>query len=71
MVFNLRSMKVSFFYLFGFFMMLVYWGMAFCLLFTTLFVDRIAPSWRYMIGIVFFAYGVWRFVRQLRSRKYS
>lgn len=62
---------MSFSYLFGLVMMLVYWGMAFCLMFTALFEDRISSGWRYAIGIVFFVYGVFRFFRQLYSGKYS
>lgn len=64
-------MKVSFSYIFGFFMMLVYWGMAFVLMLTPLFTEKISPFWRYLMGIVFFAYGVFRFIRQWRSGKYS
>ena len=41
-------------YVFGLLMLLIYWGMAFLLLGSSLFVEQLTPAVRYGMGIVFF-----------------
>lgn len=57
-------------YVFGILMMLVYWGMAFLLIWSPLFTDRVPPFFRYALGIIFFIYGGFRAYRQIRRGKY-
>lgn len=53
----------------GIIMVTIYLGMAFLLVFTTLFVGKV-PEWvRYMMGVVFFLYGIYRGYRVYVSRK--
>ena len=53
----------------GVIMVLIYVGMAFLLLFTTLFVGKV-PEWvRYMMGVVFFLYAIFRGYRVYASNK--
>lgn len=53
----------------GIIMVAIYLGMAFLLVFTTLFVGKV-PEWvRYMMGVVFFLYGIYRGYRVYASRK--
>lgn len=53
----------------GIIMVAIYLGMAFLLVFTTLFVGKV-PEWvRYMMGVVFFLYGIYRGYRVYVSRK--
>ena len=54
-------------YVFGLLMLLIYWGMAFLLLGSSLFVEQLTPAVRYGMGIVFFGYGCFRAYRQLKS----
>lgn len=53
----------------GVIMVAIYMGMAFLLVFTTLFVGKM-PEWvRYMMGVVFFLYGIYRGYRVYVSRR--
>lgn len=53
----------------GVIMVAIYMGMAFLLVFTTLFVGKM-PEWvRYMMGVVFFLYGIYRGYRVYISRR--
>ncbi|WP_455498581.1 hypothetical protein [Coprobacter sp.] len=58
-------------YLFGIFMILIYFGMAYLLVFTPLFENTFSEIFRYSIGIVFAIYGIFRAYRQIRNRRYS
>ena len=52
----------------GVIMVAIYLGMAFLLVFTTLFVGKV-PEWvRYMMGVVFFLYGIYRGYRVYKSK---
>lgn len=57
-------------FVFGLLMMAVYWGMAYLLVFTSLFSEKITAGWRYSLGIIFFVYGCLRAYRQLKRREY-
>lgn len=53
----------------GCIMVLIYMGMAFLLLFTSLFFGKM-PEWvRYLMGVVFFVYGVFRGYRVYKSNR--
>lgn len=53
----------------GVIMVAVYMGMSFLLLFTTFFQGSM-PVWvRYVMGVVFFVYGIFRGYRVYKSRK--
>ena len=53
----------------GVIMVAIYMGMAFLLVFTTLYVGKM-PEWvRYMMGVVFFLYGIYRGYRVYVSRR--
>ena len=53
----------------GIIMVVIYMGMAFLLVFTTLFVGKV-PEWvRYMMGVVFFLYGLFRGYRVYTNRR--
>ena len=53
----------------GIIMVAIYMGMAFLLVFTTLFVGKV-PEWvRYMMGVVFFVYGIFRAYRIFKTHK--
>ena len=56
-------------YIFGIFMIIVYLGMAYLLVFTPLFRQNFSSVCRYSIGTVFFVYGVYRAYRQVRAYK--
>jgi cytochrome c biogenesis protein CcdA len=52
----------------GLIMVAVYMGMSFLLLFTTFF-QGVMPAWaRYLMGVVFFVYGIFRGYRVYKSR---
>lgn len=52
----------------GVIMTAIYMGMSFLLLFTNLFVGKV-PEWvRYMMGVVFFLYGIYRGYRVYKSK---
>lgn len=52
----------------GIVMTAIYMGMSFLLLFTNLFVGKV-PEWvRYMMGVVFFLYGIYRGYRVYKSK---
>lgn len=52
----------------GLIMTAIYVGMSFLLLFTNLFVGKV-PEWvRYMMGVVFFLYGIYRGYRVYKSK---
>jgi membrane protein YdbS with pleckstrin-like domain len=52
----------------GLIMTAIYMGMSFLLLFTNLFVGKV-PEWvRYMMGVVFFLYGIYRGYRVYKSK---
>ena len=55
---------------FGILMMLVYWGMAYLLLFSSLFDEKIGLIWRYLMGGLFFVYGCFRAYRQFKQKEY-
>ena len=57
-------------YVFGLLMLLIYWGMAFFFLGSSLFVEQLTPAVRYGMGIVFFGYGCFRAYRQLKRGVY-
>lgn len=57
-------------YVFGLLMMLVYWGMAVLLIWSPLFTGRIQPVYRYVLGIIFLVYGIFRAYRQIKRGKY-
>ena len=53
----------------GSIMVAIYFGMAFLLVFTTLFIGKV-PEWvRFFMGGVFFLYGIFRGYRVYRSAK--
>lgn len=53
----------------GIIMTVIYLGMAFLLLFTTLFIGKV-PEWvRYMMGVVFVVYGIFRGYRVYKGRR--
>ncbi len=52
----------------GIVMTAIYMGMSFLLLFTNLFVGKV-PEWvRYMMGVVFFLYGIYRGYRVYKNK---
>lgn len=55
---------------FGMLMLMVYWGMGYLLVFTSLFEEKIAPIWRYLMGGLFFVYGCFRAYRQFKRKEY-
>lgn len=53
----------------GSIMVAIYMGMAFLLVFTNLFIGKV-PEWiRYMMGAVFFVYGIYRAFRIVKARR--
>lgn len=56
-------------YIFGIFMIIVYLGMAYLLVFSPLFEQNFSPAFRYSIGVVFLIYGVYRAYRQVKAYK--
>ena len=54
-------------YIFGLFMITVYVGMAYLMLFTAVFKANIPAGVRYFMGGLFLVYGVYRAYRQLRN----
>lgn len=63
--------KINMGYIFGIFMILIYFGMAYLLIFTPLFKNTFSEIFRYSIGIVFAIYGIFRAYRQIRNQRYS
>lgn len=61
-----KGMNVG--YLFGIIMIVVYFGMAYLLLFSSLFLEAFAPALRYAFGGLFALYGI---LRAYRFIKYS
>lgn len=57
------------YYIFGVFMVLFYVGMAYIMIFSPIFVERISPAIRYGMGALFLVYGVFRGYRQVRDMK--
>lgn len=57
-------------YLFGAIMLVVYFGMAYLLLFTDLFKEVFNPALRYSFGILFMLYGIFRAYRFIKYRGY-
>ena len=60
--------KINMGYIFG---ILIYFGMAYLLIFTPLFENTFSEIFRYSIGIVFAIYGIFRAYRQIRNQRYS
>ena len=56
-------------YIFGIFMIIVYLGMAYLLVFTPLFEQNFSPAFRYSIGIVFLIYVIYRAYSQVKAYK--
>lgn len=56
-------------YIFGVFMLLIYWGMAYLLLFSPVFTRQMPSGIRYTMGVVFLVYGVWRGWRLMKYKK--
>lgn len=56
-------------YVFGIFMILIYLGMAYILMFTPIFESRFSPAVRYIVGALFMIYGLFRAYRQIRIKK--
>lgn len=56
-----------FFYVFGLFMILFYLGMAYIMIFSPIFVERISAPLRYGMGVLFFLYGIFRAYRQYKD----
>lgn len=67
---NNMPAKVSVFaVIMGCIMVTIYMGMAFLLLFTNLFIGKM-PEWvRYLMGVVFFVYGIFRGYRVYKSNR--
>ena len=63
--------KINMGYIFGIFMILIYFGMAYLLIFTPLFENTFSEIFRYSIGIVFAIYGIFRAYRQIRNQRHS
>lgn len=55
------------FYLFGLIMILFYVGMAYIMIFSPIFVERISAPIRYGMGGLFFLYGIFRAYRVIRD----
>lgn len=53
----------------GIIMVTIYLGMAFLLLFTNMFVGKVAEWVRYLMGVVFFLYGIFRGYRVYASNR--
>ncbi|MCP9611566.1 hypothetical protein [Coprobacter tertius] len=56
-------------YIFGIFMVLIYLGMAYLLVFTPLFERNFAPVIRYGFGGVFVIYGIYRAYRLVKANR--
>ena len=56
-------------YIFGIFMLLIYWGMSYLLLFSPMFRQQMSPGIRYTMGSVFLVYGIWRGWRLMKYKK--
>ena len=63
--------KINMGYIFGIFMILIYFGMAYLLIFTPLFENTFSELFRYSIGIVLAIYGIFRAYRKIRNQTYS
>ena len=63
--------KINMGYIFGIFMILIYFGMAYLLIFTPLFENTFSEIFLYSIGIVFAIYGIFMAYRQIRNQSYS
>ncbi len=66
-----NGVKITLGYIFGIFMILIYFGMAYLLIFTPLFENTFLEIFRYGIGIVFAIYGIFRAYRQIKNQRYS
>jgi len=56
------------YYVFGLFMIIFYVGMAYIMIFSPIFVERISAPLRYGMGALFFLYGIFRAYRQIKDR---
>lgn len=66
-----NGIKINIGYVFGLFMILIYFGMAYLLIFTSLFENTFLEIFRYGIGIIFAIYGIFRAYRQIKNQRYS
>lgn len=53
--------------LFGILMIIVYWGMAYLMIFSTIFNQNLAEYFRYIAGVLLFLYGIYRAYRLAKS----
>lgn len=55
------------YYIFGLFMIIFYVAMAYIMIFSPIFVERISAPLRYSMGGLFFLYGIFRAYRQIKD----
>ena len=56
------------YYVFGLFMIIFYVGMAYIMIFSPIFVERLSDPQRYGMGAIFILYGIFRAYRQSKDR---
>ncbi|MEG1643835.1 MAG: hypothetical protein RR293_06800 [Bacteroidales bacterium] len=66
---NKKTINIG--YLFGTIMVVVYFGMAYLLLFTSIFSETFSPALRYAFGAVFMVYGIFRAYRFVKNSSYK
>lgn len=64
---NQNSKKKKIVFVFGIFMVLIYMGMAFLLIFSPIFTKNYSDTFRYIIGALFFLYGLFRGYRIIKE----
>jgi len=57
-------------YIFSLFMLLIYFGMSYLLIFSELFSQQYSSFVRIIIGLLFFVYGIFRAYRIIRTKKH-
>ena len=55
------------YYVFGLFMILFYLGMAYIMIFSPIFAERVSDPLRYGMGALFFLYGIFRAYRLVKG----
>lgn len=64
---NKRSKLSAIYYVFGLFMILFYLGMAYIMIFSPIFAERVSDPLRYGMGTLFFLYGIFRAYRLVKG----
>ena len=64
---NRRNKLGAIYYVFGLFMILFYLGMAYIMIFSPIFAERVSDPLRYGMGALFFLYGIFRAYRLVKG----